>query len=238
MSMIEEKEWDSRVFGYPVGVLSLKGSDDPAKLKQLIVESPYKLVYSFIHPEDKDNFSLVQANGLLVDTKVVYQKKLTSEESGAVQEVKSLKDYPKEEYYDRLLKLAFESGVYSRFRTDSNFTNQEFQKLYKIWLNKSLDQSIADHVWLREDEGFPTGFVTEKLKSNVLEIGLIAVDQKYRGLGIGSILLKQVEHNAFSKKAHFVEVATQKANKGACSFYERNGYSIKEEINIYHFWQR
>jgi dTDP-4-amino-4,6-dideoxy-D-galactose acyltransferase len=234
--MIRFKQWDSEFFGYPVGILSYSDELTPSFLHRLITTSSYRLVYAFVAPGDSvANATLQKAGGFWSDTKIVYTKKSTLTDLPENPFIRRL-DAKQEENYAALLALALASGIHSRFKTDPHFTNNEFQRLYQAWLDRSLEGSMADHVWIYQQEGEVAGFVTDIRKENIVEIGLIAVNSTFRGLGIGSSLLAHVEALAKAKAASAVEVATQRANGGACRFYEQNGYRVKEEINIYHFW--
>ncbi|HQP70809.1 MAG TPA: GNAT family N-acetyltransferase, partial [Clostridiales bacterium] len=58
-----------------------------------------------------------------------------------------------------------------------------------------------------------------------------------QGKGIGSKLICASENFAISRDRNVMEVATQLRNKAACSFYEKNGYSIDRIFNYYHIWK-
>ena len=59
---------------------------------------------------------------------------------------------------------------------------------------------------------------------NVLAIDIIWVDVQYRGQGLGSILLGEVEREAMEKGCHLVHLDT--FDFQAKEFYEKNGYSV------------
>ena len=64
----------------------------------------------------------------------------------------------------------------------------------------------------------------------------IAVDENYRGKGLGAGLVRSA--NAwFLKQGYFVaQVVTQGRNLAACKLYENCGYSLEKIENYYHFW--
>ncbi|EMR04267.1 GNAT family N-acetyltransferase [Cesiribacter andamanensis] len=235
--MITSKQWDSDFFGYPVGVLASNSATDPASLRRQLLQSAFTLVYAFVSPDDEQsNTHMLEAGGRLADTKLVYAKTNLAQActSGlALQDVCGRVDYQ----YKLLLQLALQSGQHSRFRTDPHFVKQEYHRLYTAWLDRSLDRTIADHVWAYSVGTEIAGFITDKRKEDYVEIGLLAVNPAFRGTGIGSALIRRVESLAAAAGLSSVEVATQKQNQQACRFYEYNGYQIKEAQNIYHFWQ-
>jgi ribosomal protein S18 acetylase RimI-like enzyme len=135
----------------------------------------------------------------------------------------------------KLLSLAFKAGKYSRFFRDKNFGN-EFFKLYRTWILRSLSGEIAVDVGVYKKDGNECGLITLEKENGFGKIGLISVDDKFQGLGIGSRLvdyaLKKFRENGLYK----VKVVTQEANKKACKFYKRKGFVVKETISFYHIW--
>ena len=59
---------------------------------------------------------------------------------------------------------------------------------------------------------------------NVATIDIIWVDEQYRGQGLGSILLGEVERDVMKKGCHLVHLDT--FDFQAKGFYEKNGYSV------------
>lgn len=126
--------------------------------------------------------------------------------------------------------------MYSRFRIDHHFTKQDFERLYKVWVDSSLNRTIADSVLVYSENNELAGFVTMKNLKDRVSIGLIATQFQYRGRGIASFLLNSVNNYAYSHAIDTIEVATQARNIIACSFYKKNGFIEKSRTNIYHFW--
>ena len=50
-----------------------------------------------------------------------------------------------------LKDLALKSGVFSRFYLDENFNNNEYNKLYNIWIGKSITGEISFDIILAKD---------------------------------------------------------------------------------------
>ena len=59
---------------------------------------------------------------------------------------------------------------------------------------------------------------------NVVAIDIIWVDEKYRGQGLGSALLREIECTAMEKGCHLVHLDT--FDFQAKEFYEKNGYTV------------
>ncbi|MDR7130567.1 ribosomal protein S18 acetylase RimI-like enzyme [Algoriphagus sp. 4150] len=217
---INHLSFDSSLFNYPVGKIYVPGDwDEQEFLKN---SAKYRLVYIF----SELPLPITDASIQLVDTKITYYKSIVESD-----EMSSDIAVYRGEMNEDLLKLALESGAYSRFKLDSRLAQNEFEKLYKLWIKKALNSgSILEAVNLQ-------GMVSYDLKEEAAGIGLIAVSDKSRGRGWGKKLMKAAEAKAFSNGAKTITVSTQEANVPACRLYESLGYKLKEKVYIYHYWR-
>ena len=65
---------------------------------------------------------------------------------------------------------------------------------------------------------------------------LIAINEKTKGKGIGTKLIKALESFAIENSLHTINVGTQLNNIQAQNFYEKNGYKHIINNSIYHWW--
>lgn len=226
--MIKPLQWDSAFFGLAVGSTesAIEHSDDLTN---------YDLVYGFAHPNDTQlNALFLKYNGLLIDQKITFRKGLNSKLTFLDNESIETTNTNSPE----LLNLALQSGHLSRFTRDKNLPKRYFIKLYETWLHKSLIREIASEVFIYKEQSDTLGFVTLKREKNSIKIGLVAVDEKGRGKGIGKALMHKVFKYATENKCTEVMVPTQALNKIACEYYLSLGFSITERMNIYHFWPK
>ena len=135
-----------------------------------------------------------------------------------------------------LYKLALVSGQHSRFRLDERFSSGKFEDMYKIWVENSINNKIADEIFVYCIDDKICGFITIKITNDVGKIGLLAVDPEYQGLSIGKKLIKFCEAYCFNNEVKYLEVATQFRNDGANNFYTKCGFDVKEIIEVYHLW--
>ncbi|REH45771.1 ribosomal protein S18 acetylase RimI-like enzyme [Tenacibaculum gallaicum] len=221
MNTISKLEFDTDIFGYPVGKIFLEDGG----LNSFSIPDEYKLIYVF----SKKELSLD-----LMDRKEVYSRK--TEKHNEDPKVKSIRDVSYEK--KSLRKLAFQSGKLSRFKLDPNFQKKEFEKLYSIWFEKSISFSITWEVLLFFEDNELGGFVTlgEKNKETAI-IGLIAVNDLFRGRGIGRILVEQAISFSYKKGYTDIEVSTQGENLAAVNLYKKTKFILKERTYIYHLWQ-
>ncbi|MEE9355400.1 MAG: GNAT family N-acetyltransferase [Methylococcaceae bacterium] len=229
------KQWDSDFFGYPVGEAFIEAYSqlDYPKMRALFLEADYHLVYLF--PAHSAIVEELGKNDIPVwDKKITYFKGRKDFYTG--NDLYDIESYEMDTQYDRLLTLALASGAFSRFALDDNFERDIFYRLYKVWLDSSLSKAIANDVLVYKIDNRIVGFITYKIISQVLQVGLLAVDQKCRGKGIGSALMQTIESIAQSKNLISVSVETQNANASACRFYEKNKYQVRHKQDICHLW--
>lgn len=239
---IEYLKWDSDFFSKKIGKIQYKTPDNE-KLVELLENAQkesYNLLYLF-SSEDQyiDESILNNFSGKLIDRKVLYSQELSDKEKATNLQHDTL--YQIEEYPETILtheieSLAYLSGKYSRFNVDDKFDVDDFQRLYKTWIVKSITKDIADKVYIVKEENAIKGIVTLKYNKDNGEVGLIAIDESVQGKGYGKGLITACKKDLISQNITRLEVPTQFANFSACKFYERCGFQIKSITNIYHFW--
>lgn len=225
---IEPVLWDSDFFGYPIGRLSLKANESINEEECL--NNHYKLIYVF----SEIALNLEQLNKLpleLADCKV--------ELEAEVETTPILSAIPVQQIHQlspQLLDLVYQSGHYSRFKLDNKFVHQEFERLYLAWINKVLNDKQQQVIGYMEQDK-PIGFITVEEKNANADIGLIAVDELYRGKSIGHHLIQQSHKFAQEKNLKSITVTTQLANAGAMRFYQYHGFKVAKKSYIYHLWK-
>ncbi len=232
-------EWDTHFFGYKIA--SVRASEFELKRIKIIIreleEQDIKLAYCFVDPDDNvSNDSLRQIPGFLADEKVTYSIEVTNEINFPVTD--HITAYNLKNTTGKLKNLALQSGLYSRFKIDPAFQNNEFERLYTAWIEKSVERKLANEVLIYKEGNELLGFITLALRGKTGSIGLIAVDENQRGKAIGKKLVGAALKYFNAHKITCVEVVTQKANVAACRFYESCGFKIKSIVNIYHLWIR
>jgi dTDP-4-amino-4,6-dideoxy-D-galactose acyltransferase len=221
---IDPLEWDSGFFGMRIGKLPLPPGAEVTELEKAISAYNGEVVYIFSPAP-----VVTQVNGMkLVDRKVVYTKPVsaTGKNDPHVRPIAGTDE--------NLEKLAILSGQYSRFLLDPVFA-PHFERMYTIWLTRSVNREIAGEVYGYYEEDVLKGFVTVGGRSPIAVIGLIAVDEGYQGRGAGRKLVEAVENWCAEKGYATLDVATQLDNVQACRFYERYGFAVREITYIYHY---
>lgn len=230
--MIKHLPWDSSFLSLPVGQMQVQNNSFASAAEAVA----FDLLYVFsdqliVFPESfTANFSVQ-----LVDEKLTYAKPLTSH-AASIPEVQLLpEDFVPDDAFEA---LAIQSGIYSRFSVDEKFPKEKFQEMYRLWLQRSINRSLADAVLVYQQDGEFAGFITLREMDDGAEIGLVAVDHQFRGLGIGTKLLNAAEFSLSNNpKAKYIRVVTQAVNLPACRLYEKAGYHVTTRQYVYHCWK-
>lgn len=138
---------------------------------------------------------------------------------------------------ERFYKIVIGAGHKSRFKKETKFVQNEFERLYRLWIERSVKRIIADEVLVVKIKDDVVGMVTFKISNKILTIGLIGVDPDYRGHNIGTSLINAIENYAIEQKITRINVSTQGDNTGAINFYDKNHYVIENNKFIYHLWK-
>jgi ribosomal protein S18 acetylase RimI-like enzyme len=211
-------EWDTKFFKKRIARLDVDSDNVSTYLNQL---KNFDIVYIYSDSE-------IFIDAPLMDIKVTYSKRVLNVHS--INEVIQF-DLNKHDY-DQLLELVYLSGHESRFLKDQSFGIKEFKRLYKKWIDNSIEDK--DTIVLIHYDGVNIdGFVTVKNIVNNSQIGLIAVDREKQGRGIGRKLLDSVE--SIIEIGNNLVIDTQQSNQGASKFYESLGFKLKCKKYIYHY---
>src|SRR5690606_22893635 len=87
-----------------------------------------------------------------------------------------------------LINLALISGTFSRFKLDKRLRENEFGRLYTQWIQNALGGKDRVLVYIMEKT--IGGFITLLPDNGRGRIGLMAVEEKFRGIDMGTQLLQ------------------------------------------------
>jgi len=231
--MIEYLKWDSEFFGLTIGKISNPSlsTEEFSETINMARNHGYQLLYIFFS-EISYTANLIENSGaIFVDEKVTFRKKVPDLSSALPFQVLSYAGAINQ----TLKNLAIESGKYSRFKSDKNLCHK-FSDLYEAWMVNSLNKTMADETLVAKINDNIVGMVTLKKNDITGKIGIIAVDEKYRGQGIGTALLNAADNWYINEVLTYAEVVTQRANKPACYLYERNNYHVHHVEFIFHYY--
>ena len=230
--------FDTALFGFGVAkIVSSKLSPD--QLQEIITglrAQNIRLVYWPSDSTDRVSQTAAQQfSGFLGSEQITYLLNLNTIEITSETET-IIESYQDKTPTDALKQMALYAGTYSHFKTDPQFPQQLFVKLYDAWITNSVNGSIAQAMLVTKNQGEITGMITLDTKNDRGDIGLLGIDPNFRGQKLGTKLVLAAQ--SYFKKEGFaqLQVVTQKANIAACRLYEKCGFKIEKTENFYHFW--
>lgn len=229
--MVQCLKWDSDFFKLRIGRVDITSHEMWHKLMQEMatLKTQYDLIYVFSKNDLPINDDSIQ----LADTKTIYAK--TIEASNTL--LSHIEQYTEKTPNKDLYHLALVSGVYSRFRLDKRLPAQSYEHMYSRWIEQSVNGAMADVVLVHRTDSHIDGMITVQVENDTAHLGLLAVDECAQGKGIGTMLIKAVESYLLNEAdVRALKAATQWENKQACHLYEKNGFTVDEKTNIYHWW--
>lgn len=235
---VEHLTWDTEFFGFPVGCVMLTNADvDPNELRRVIDMAGETLTYVFLPVGDgsdcaaeRPRSALVDMGGMCRDLKVTFRKAIDTD----VKEPEGLESVAASCITPELESLAYASGWCSRFVADDRL-RRFFKPMYLAWLRRDL---TSGKVFVRPSADRPEGMATVSIDSRGMgKIGLVAVDAKSCGKGIGTSLLKDVDRYLLSHSVSQCEVVTQGMNVAAHRLYEKVGFKPISRREVWHVWR-
>jgi dTDP-4-amino-4,6-dideoxy-D-galactose acyltransferase len=240
---IKRLDWDSSFLGREVYSVILTRDDDvlpPATLVRTLEDAGASLAYLHLdHADPSFHAQLTASGALLCDEKVTYAKPVqpvSSNPPGAAgRPVLTVEAY-QGGLTDELLGLAILAGHESRFRKDPRLLTH-FEPLYRLWMINSLNQTMADIVYICRTGPAIVGMATARVREDGTgNIGLIATHIDYQGWGIGTELIRATDNFFSERKVLTTTVVTQRTNNRACRFYEKAGFICSKTEFVYHLW--
>lgn len=235
--MILPLEWDSNFFGIKTGKLNCADiqGDEVITCIKTINNSKFQLVYIFTpHHSNVLKEEIFKAGGKLYDEKVTYSINLSGFSPACSEFIHSCKGV---EMDKDLETLAIESGAFSRFCTDPKIPRKKFEDLYRLWMKNSLNGTFAKDVFAYEENGKRLGMVSIDIRKGEGWIGIIAVNEVFRGRAIGKLLMHAAIQFCKENNLSILNVQTQMENTGSCAFYEKIGFHIRSIEDVYHLWR-
>ena len=225
--MIEKVNWDSDFFGYSIGKVNLNTKEDYYSFLE-INKKEHRLIYVF----SKNELEIENQSFKKVDDKLTYIKFIENINKTNINDSIKKVELNKNNF-DSILQLAYLSGKYSRFNMDENFKNDEYKRMYKIWItNTNQNKNII----VKYSNSDILGFVLYSIKGSTINIELISVAEKTQGQGIGTELIKEIEQIGIKNHCNKIEVVTQGVNLPAIGLYTKNNFNLVNSVLIYHYW--
>lgn len=230
-------DWDSDFFGLKVAKIHdpLLSLEEVKKLLFSLKIDNVDLVY-WPSKEKIEKSEEKNLGGILADEKTTFLINFSELQNNKHTFQYGIDFYEEKMPMSDFYSLAIQSGKYSRFSVDGKIPEEKFHDLYKTWIARSLRKDISKEVLVIQDENKVIGMVTIGEKDGRGDIGLIAVDEKFRGKRYGEKLVNAAQGWFVDNGYKYGQVVTQGANIPACNLYRRCGYFVEKVEYFYHFW--
>jgi GNAT superfamily N-acetyltransferase len=236
--MSEELPWDSAFFGVSIARALRSHLDESScgAMLEWCVSRRIECLYFLCQLDDSATQRLLNDHGFQsVGVRVTLVRPPGSDIAGDSGRFRTatVDDIP------RLRAIALTSHRDTRFHADGHFDPVRCDELYATWIEKSV-QGYATHVIVAERDGAAVGYVTlhvdEKTPAvSEARIGLFAVDELWRGRGIGRGLLRHAGQLLLKEGVGDTSVVTP-GSTGALTLYKSAGFRTTDESLWYHRW--
>lgn len=187
-------EWDSSFFDVRIARLT----------NEILTKETVDSVFSWCHENnieclffltdsmDKETVELAEQNKFkLTDIRITLERYLRDNRAGRNREdvfSASQKDF------DQLRQIASVNHRDSRFYYDGNFPSEKCDELFATWIEKSCN-GFADVVLTVKTSDLIEGYITCSIdKQKIGNIGLVGVNPKSQGKGVGKTLISSSLH--------------------------------------------
>jgi dTDP-4-amino-4,6-dideoxy-D-galactose acyltransferase len=232
-------QWDTNFFGFSVARITNPRAN-PDQLQQAVrqmQQQGIRLAYWFAdQPTAEMHASALSLGAALVDQKLTFVASTIDLPDADFPAMPRVAQYHDGMSIDDLKQLAVDSGVYSRFVVDANFPRNVARALFEEWIVRSLNKTVADEVLVIPQDSSIAGMVTLSHSGPRAVIGLLAVDARFRGQGLGGTLVRAALNWAREHGFPEIQVVTQDANVAARHLYVKSGFQLEKSEACYHFW--
>ena len=236
--LIRYLQWDSDFFG--LHVASLEGGHLQAKTSNVVFDWCRKEKISCLYflADGTDSQTLEDAYNFgfkFVDVRVEMELDLRNFQQTEAPGLE-IKPITEKRELSSIFSFALKSHTDSRFFKDLNFDRIKCEKLYERWIYRDFDKGNILGFFPNEKE-IIKGYITFTLESlDVARIGLIAVEDHYRGRGVGAKLLNKTIATSKKMNAKKMIVVTQATNTSALRLYEKAGFRVNDVKLWFHKW--
>lgn len=216
-------EWDSKFFGRDVFRCDVE--DQTTQLDRVVFPER-ALIYVY-------SDHLLDTKFQLVDKKITYASPVSNikvDLSSSNSFIERFRDGD----IQSLVELSIISSGFSRFRVDKSIGSDKVDELYRLWIQRAINNTQDFLIQVGRLNGEVTGMNVLKKTDFGFSIDLISVFDKFQGQGIGKHLIRAAAEEAASHGAKQIEVTTQLDNRPACTLYEKMGFVQKSLSYIYH----
>lgn len=233
-------EWDSQFFERRIGTVTHQrlSADVMPDMLAWAAQEQIDCLYFLADADCATTSELAAAYGFqMQDIRVTYERALAATANVSPQLPQGVQArFAQPEDLAALQAIAETSHTDTRFFFDRRFPRAAVTALYRTWISKSC-MGYADAVLVLERDGQAQGYISCHLQGERRgQIGLVGVDARARGQGLGQSLVRAALAWFAAQGAASVSVVTQGRNIAAQRLYQRAGF-VTQSLHIwYHKW--
>lgn len=230
---LNELKWDTNYFGVTCAKVILHRLLEVHEWAELNTQmSKFQFVSIVNESAEPRNVQLISRDTLafLADTNIQFLKNIVD----VIDKPSSISIHQGLEKNDDIAKIA--DFRFSKFVEDPGLAVRGGQGVYQKWIESSFDNKDKYYALSTDRAGEINGFLLYSYYDNVCLIELIAVSSKTKKSGIGSLLFKAVEHEAYKSNCSYIKVGTQLRNTEAINFYHKMGCKQVGCNQVFHLW--
>jgi ribosomal protein S18 acetylase RimI-like enzyme len=229
-------DWDSLFFGRRIATMvgAPRSRDDLATVVAAANAQGVECVYALSDLEDLAAVRALESAGArLVDVRMTFERGLAAfaapDLHAGIRPARPT-DVP------ALRALAAASHGSSRFYADGRFPRELCDEMFATWIERSCG-GWADTVQVADVDGRVSGYTTGHVRENGRgEIGLVSVDPRAQGHGLGAQLVGATLQVLRDRGATSTTVVTQGRNIGAQRLYQAQGFRTQRVQTWHHLW--
>jgi dTDP-4-amino-4,6-dideoxy-D-galactose acyltransferase len=238
-SLCQFLQWDSDFFERKIArlVVTTLTQGDLERALAWCRSNSIDCLYFLAEVDDVRMLRLAEDHGFRnVDTRMTFQHSLETIPSFEPQDPRIVVRHATQQDIAALRAIARQSHHTSRFYYDPQFSREQCNRLYERWIERSCD-GYADAVLVADAQRQPVGYVTcHRVDPAHGQIGLIGINEAWRGQGLGSRLVSAALAWFLDQGANQATVVTQGRNCRAQRLYQRCGFLTRSVQLWYHRW--
>lgn len=213
--------WDSDFWG--IDVYNVENSE-----KIEVIKNKKYLFQTLLDRDDLLDNSYHNNDFQLIETKINLVKEIKETKTLDKSLFRAINEEDLVKYKNEFFDLF---GKNSRFRI---FPKQKVNDFYYIWLLNSIKEEYDSYVIGFFIENNLAGFITYKILTDSIHIGLVGVFKDYQRQGISSKMIQYVENQLIDSHLSKIRISTNSFNLPALNNYIKNGFLI-EDIKYWYY---
>lgn len=226
-------QWDTDYFGVSSARVNLSGIIDEQGQEEIIKfckDYEFVTISNYDNIKENNHWIGSKTKAVLADMNIQFRKDLIDNP-----------DYQDDKTYvvnclssnEQIIDIARESFNYSRFFNDPKLPEVQGKRIYLHWTEYAFNKE-GKYFVISEREDNIAGYILFSFNGDSSVIELIAVEEKYQGLGVGRSLLNTMESFVIEQGIKKIKVGTQLNNISAVQFYYAMGFRYVSCVSIYH----